>query len=176
MKLPITDQFLWKVFTFIQDADKAYDFVAPRTMKEAVYPDLLRIRREIGRRDDWKRFSQLVYYLKRNGYIAIKNLQSKQAVLLTPRGIERVVKLRWKIEGRRKRKDGKWQMIIFDVPERRKRHREVLRDGLCELGYQRLQDSVWICPYDVAKETELFLRQNDLDSYVHTFLIEEIEV
>jgi len=47
-----------------------------------------------------------------------------------------------------KRWDGKWRVLIFDIPERRKRVREQIRRTLIMIGFVRLQDSVWIYPYD----------------------------
>ena len=49
---------------------------------------------------------------------------------------------------RPKRWDGKWRVLIFDIPERRKRIREQIRRNLVGLGFFRLQDSVWVYPYD----------------------------
>ena len=67
-------------------------------------------------------------------------------------------------------------MVIFDVPEERKHAREVLRERLLELDYQRLQDSVWVSPYDVFEETERFIREQNLDDCIRIFLIEEIDI
>jgi hypothetical protein len=39
-----------------------------------------------------------------------------------------------------------------------------------------LQQSVWVCPYDVLEETEAILRKYSLDEYVKLFLIEEVEI
>ncbi|MDZ4226451.1 MAG: hypothetical protein U1C66_03090 [Patescibacteria group bacterium] len=47
-----------------------------------------------------------------------------------------------------KRWDGKWRVLIFDIPERRKGTRERVRYTLSRIGFVRLQDSVWIYPYD----------------------------
>lgn len=44
--------------------------------------------------------------------------------------------------------DGKWRVLIFDIPERRKRTREQIRRTLLALGFKHLQDSVWVYPYD----------------------------
>jgi len=176
MKLPITDEFLFQAFRLTQKVGDVHNLLAPRTMKEAVYPELRRIRRTIQKKRDWKNFSQLVYYLKRKGYIQIKNLETRDAVVLTPKGAARVLRIQNKTASKKKRKDGRWQMIIFDVPEERKRFREILRAKLQELGYQRLQDSVWVCPYEVFEETERFIREYDLDDCVRLFLIEEIDV
>lgn len=176
MKLPITDQFLLKVFKLIQGVDRAYDFFIPRTIKECIAPELFKLRREFGRQKDWKRFSQFVYYLKCKGYIKIQNLEHRQGVLLTQKGVEKVLRIQGKIKQKQKRKDGKWQMVIFDIPEKKKGLREILRGALRAIGYERLQDSVWICPYDVEKETEHTIREYDIDPYVKVFLIEEVDI
>lgn len=44
--------------------------------------------------------------------------------------------------------DGKWRVLIFDIPERRRALRVKLRHTLRSLGFHRLQDSVWVYPYD----------------------------
>ena len=44
--------------------------------------------------------------------------------------------------------DKKWRVLIFDIPERRKVTRNKIRSTLSRLGFERLQDSVWIYPYD----------------------------
>ncbi len=44
--------------------------------------------------------------------------------------------------------DKKWRLLIFDIPEYRKSLREKLRKTLLSIGFKRLQDSVWIYPYD----------------------------
>ena len=44
--------------------------------------------------------------------------------------------------------DTKWRILIFDIPERRRNIREHIRATLMHLGFYRLQDSVWVYPYD----------------------------
>ena len=39
-------------------------------------------------------------------------------------------------------------MVVFDIPERRRRVRIRLRAFMSEIGFVRLQDSVWVYPYD----------------------------
>ncbi len=48
-------------------------------------------------------------------------------------------KIRW---------DHRYRMVMFDIPEKRRGVRERLRRLMQELGFLRLQDSVWISPYD----------------------------
>jgi len=51
--------------------------------------------------------------------------------------------------GNQKKKwDGRWRMVAFDIPERRRAVRLRLRTVMREIGFVRLQDSVWVYPYD----------------------------
>lgn len=175
MTLPITDTFLLRVYDFIEELDKAYDFFAPRTMKEALCPEYLKLKREYARMKARKQFEQFLYTLKRHGYIKIKNVQQNKGILLTPKGAQRVFRLKLKTHTKQRRIDGKWEMIIFDIPERKRILRTLLREALLFLGYQKLQNSVWVCSYDVEKETENIIRRYALDPYVKVFLIGELE-
>ena len=47
-----------------------------------------------------------------------------------------------------RRWDGLWRMLIFDIPEKQKVLRDKVRRTLISIGFVRLQDSVWIYPYD----------------------------
>ena len=51
--------------------------------------------------------------------------------------------------------DGKWHFLIFDIAEERKRIREQVRRTLISFGFHRLQDSVWVFPYDCEEVLEL---------------------
>jgi phenylacetic acid degradation operon negative regulatory protein len=42
--------------------------------------------------------------------------------------------------------DGRWWIVVFDVPELQRRLRDRLRRSLRELGFGHLQDSVWVSP------------------------------
>ena len=59
-----------------------------------------------------------------------------------------------------KRWDGKWRVLIFDVPEERRTLRDKIRRTLVAIGFVRLQDSVWLYPYDC--EDVLVLLKADL--------------
>ena len=76
--------------------------------------------------------------------------------------------------GLQKREDGKWIMIIFDIPQNHKKSRNLLRSILKNLGYEMFQHSVWITPYDVAEKTEELLQWYSFEKYVRMFLIEKM--
>ncbi|KKU67192.1 MAG: Transcriptional regulator, PaaX family [Parcubacteria group bacterium GW2011_GWA2_47_16] len=49
---------------------------------------------------------------------------------------------------RPKKWDGKWRVLIFDIPEKRRRLRNKVRNTLRAVGFKQLQQSVWIYPFD----------------------------
>lgn len=51
--------------------------------------------------------------------------------------------------------DGKWRIVLFDVPEKKRRHRDYLRNLIKSLGFRELQKSVWVSPYSIPD----FLRE-----------------
>lgn len=173
MKIPITDKFLWDLYNLLESVKPPE---IPRKITDALSPDFFRLKQEWSKRKRAKGFSRLIYYLKKKGLIDIENLKGKKAILLTKKGSERVLKISLKTAGKKYRADGKWQMIIFDIPEKKRRQRDFLRNSLLVLGYKMLQKSIWVCPYNVEKETERLLRDYSLDQYVKTFLIEEITI
>ena len=176
MGIPITDQFLWDIYKLLDKTGDVVSFVFRR--RRTLYDVLPGPRNPIFekyRKDKNKRqFDDIIYYLKRNGYIKIKNLEGKKAIIITKKGINKVLKASFKAEDKIKRKDGKWIMIIFDIPEKTRKSRVLLRGILQNLGYKLFQQSVWITPYDVSEKTEKLLQLYSLDKYVKIFLIEEI--
>lgn len=51
-------------------------------------------------------------------------------------------------------KDGVWKMVIFDIPEKHKYVRTVLRAKLKQLHFKKWQNSIWISPYTMDGEIE----------------------
>lgn len=44
--------------------------------------------------------------------------------------------------------DKRYRIVMFDIPERRKSSRNRVRELMKAFGFLRLQDSVWVVPYD----------------------------
>lgn len=69
---------------------------------------------------------------------------------LTPKGgakLEQLELHEYKIK-KPKKWDKKWRLLIFDIREERRGLREKIRRTLVTIGFIRLQDSVWVYPYD----------------------------
>jgi hypothetical protein len=76
----------------------------------------------------------------------------------------------------RKRKwDGKWRVLIFDIPEFRKADRDSIRNTLISIGFMRLQDSVWIYPYDCEDLMTLLKADLKIGKNVLYMIVESLE-
>ena len=51
--------------------------------------------------------------------------------------------------------NGEWHLLVFDIEETRKKVRDNVRHALVNLGFIRLQDSVWVFPYPCEEVLEL---------------------
>lgn len=96
-----------------------------------------------------QRITQALLRLERRGLIRITGEGKKREIHLTTQGeglIDRLyagayvipMPVRW---------DGKWRLVMFDVPESRKKVRDTLRMLLRNAGFVHFQDSAWIQPY-----------------------------
>jgi phenylacetic acid degradation operon negative regulatory protein len=82
---------------------------------------------------------------------------------LTTAGAELKKSLYW---SRRRTWDGRWRVVIFDIPEKQRQLRDDLRLELKKLGFGCWQRSVWVTPFDFVRELQRFLEQNRLSEDV----------
>lgn len=70
--------------------------------------------------------------------------------------------------------DGKWRIVIFDIPERLRTGRDALRQKLRKLGFQKLQESVFIIPRPCADEINFLIEFFDLRYFVRLLETDKI--
>lgn len=116
--------------------------------------------------------------LKAKGEIEFLEMDGKKYARLTARGEKTLAyereKLRLKDEKPR-RWDRRYRLIIFDVPEKRRRVRERLRMVMRDIGFLRIQDSAWVFPYDCEEFVALLKADLHIGKDVLYAVIEEIE-
>ena|SRR3989338_8022246 len=95
--------------------------------------------------------------LRLRGLVTLVRKQHKAYYQLTEKGQKLLAKytLQEKEIKRQRRWDRLWRIFIFDIQEGRKSDRENVRTALQQLGFLRLQDSVWIYPYPCEDVVEL---------------------
>ena len=104
-----------------------------------------------------KKIYDTFYRLKEQGYINFYEKNNQVFISLTKKGEK---KAGWmqidNLEIKKTQKwDGKWRVLLFDIAELRRLHREALRGKLINMGFVMLQKSAWIIPYDCIKEVGL---------------------
>jgi len=70
--------------------------------------------------------------------------------------------------------DKLWRVVIFDIPEEKKKARDVLRERLKKLGFLELQKSVFIFPYECKDEIEFVVEIFEVRKYVRYLVVKEI--
>lgn len=186
MKLRLTEKFLWDVYELIKFKDELIDALWSKRWYgikdpfEMIWPDIYGMRdrywEQYQDKKKKERWAKMISYLRKKGYLNVKDLKNKKAVIITPKGMEKILRIKAGLGMMKQRKDRKWQMVLFDIPEDRRRDRDLFRKQLKYLGYKRLQRSIWICPYDVLELTQRLVKNYKLDRFVRLLLVEEIKI
>lgn len=97
-------------------------------------------------------------------------------LLLTEKGKLRALTFHFeKMKVERKTWDGKWRIVVFDIPEKKRHGRDALREKLCELGFYELQKSVLVFPYPCQDELDFLIEYFGLRRYVRVGILETID-
>jgi len=98
----------------------------------------------------------------------------QEGVSLTPKG-DRYVQRELIRSTAPKHWDKKWRIVIFDIPEKRKAKRHILRDSLIKIGFIKLQQSVWIYPYDCEELVVLLKADFQLGKEALYLIVDTLE-
>jgi len=97
-------------------------------------------------------------------------------IILTEQGVKKA--LRYNIDAifieEPKKWDGKWRIVVFDIPEKMKKAREALRDKLRKLGFYQLQKSVFVFPFACHDEINFIVEFFELRSNVRIMTVLDI--
>jgi DNA-binding transcriptional regulator PaaX len=106
-------------------------------------------------------------FLKRvDGFLELTERGKKALQILEAREFQMRQPKRW---------DRKWRVLIFDIPEHRKSMRDRVRRTVETIGFVRLQDSVWIYPYDCEDLIALLKADFKIGKDMLYMIVEELE-
>ncbi|OHA40384.1 MAG: hypothetical protein A3G59_02625 [Candidatus Taylorbacteria bacterium RIFCSPLOWO2_12_FULL_47_20] len=71
--------------------------------------------------------------------------------------------------------DGRWRILIFDIPEKKRVLRDGIRKTLTATGFKHLQHSVWIYPYDCKDTVSLLKKDFEIGKDLIYIITEKIE-
>ncbi|OGY99838.1 MAG: hypothetical protein A2945_02490 [Candidatus Liptonbacteria bacterium RIFCSPLOWO2_01_FULL_52_25] len=105
-----------------------------------------------------REFYDLLYRLKRDGFIAGKQTGNKNRWLRTAKGEKKIDILKKYFSETRprnkyeKENDSEIKIIAFDIPEKYRRKRWWLRGAVKSMGFTMLQKSVWVGKFKLPQE------------------------
>src|SRR3990167_2124094 len=62
--------------------------------------------------------------------------------------------------------DGKWRVVIFDIPEEKRIIRNLFRRNLKKWGFKHLQKSVWISKRNVYDKLNSYIKDLGIEKWV----------
>ncbi len=100
--------------------------------------------------------NKAIYFLTSKGKKFVNAIESRYSVLKKP----------W---------DGKFRIVIFDIPEKYGYWRRIIRRELLFFKFQQLQKSVYIGKYPMLKSFYQEMRQAGIDKHIFLFTVDEID-
>lgn len=124
-----------------------------------------------------KQIQNGLYALKRRGFVKIiQEKDEKIKIELTNKGKVRVREFSLdslKIS-KPKKWDGKWRVVIFDIPNKFNQAREALRKKLKDLEFYQLQKSVWVNPYPCEDEILFIANLFEIERFLEILVVEKL--
>ncbi len=119
-------------------------------------------------------YRSIIYRLRKRGLIKFIKQEENRFVQLTRKGeLEVLVEIaKLPVKGLW---DGKWRVVIFDIPEEAKSQRDKLRRLLKENNFYKLQASVFISPYPLNWAAIEYLNKTGLNLYIRILRVDEID-
>lgn len=116
--------------------------------------------------------SDKIRYLKSMGYIKTFSENKKEYIELTKKGLTRVDKIghdRMMID-RPEIWDGKWRIVVYDIPKDKSSERDHLRRVLIRSGFLKIQESVYVFPFPCTEEVGQIAYESGVKDYVEIFI------
>ena len=129
-------------------------------------------------RKAWRKFYESLRYLDRRGYVKILDRNDGGIrVKITHKGETIIKELDVDLMELKKQDswDGKWRLIIFDVPTTKNRNRLAFSGKLKELGFIMVQKSVWAYPYECYEELITLRKFYDIEKYATYLEVSHVE-
>lgn len=129
----------------------------------------------------WRNFNKadigrIIKRLEKQQMISLRESKGQIQIEITEKGKRRLLEYDFEnIQLRARKRDGKWRLIIFDIPEAQKSNRDVFRRKLLQLGFIRLQDSVFVSAFPCKNEIDFLCNFLEISDYVTLTTLDKIE-
>lgn len=109
------------------------------------------------------RVLQAVKRLRKQGLVDLIDGE-KLIMKLTDEGLN--FRIKEKIKTSDEKWDGKWRLVVFDIPEKRRAARDLLRIRLKDWGFRQLQKSIWISKKNCTEVLRKFVSNLGVGEWV----------
>lgn len=135
--------------------DKVYDLVHLACSKK--------YRKEVAR----QKASELIWKLKQRGYIEAAEKGKKVVYVLSEKG--KIKFLKKQIERSKNLPAGQFLAVIFDMPQKQHKARDIFRGFLKRNDFKKVQQSVWISHQDIYKILIDLVKELGIEEWVNIF-------
>lgn len=133
----------------------------------------IKIWKDINKKD----LGRIIKRLKKQEMINMQEVaDGKISITITDKGRKRLLEYDFEnLEIKHKSRDGKWRLVIFDIPEDKKNARDVFRRKLLQLDFIRFQDSVFASAYPCRMEVDFLCHFLGISDFVTVVSLNKIE-
>lgn len=107
--------------------------------------------------------SKALKRLRESGYVDFVG-EDELVLRLTDKGREKALVA--KLHSAVGKWDGKWRMVIFDIPEKKRAARDLLRYHLKAWGFTPWQQSVWVSKENCTKPLREYISSIGIEDWV----------
>ena len=126
------------------------------------------------RRIEYGAYSHSMRELQKRGTVSIISKNGQKFLKLTRKG-ELQILLEKACLPKLGVWDGKWRLVVFDIPEDAKDKRFIFRRLLKRNNFYKLQASVYISPYALNREAVQYLEKSGLINYIRILRVDEMD-
>lgn len=120
---------------------------------------------------DKSEFSQALKRLRERGWIIKDSANTNEVIFkLTDLGRDALgmdIEEEW---------DGKYRIVMFDIPEQKRVIRNLFRRRLKDWGFRMWQQSIWITKRNVTKKLNLLIRDLKIDDWIAVIESEDVYI
>lgn len=155
--------------------DLLIDFGENSVLFEDPFKRLDRAVRGYPRPKRW-RYNRAMRYLEHLEHIELVTRNDRLFVRLTQKGKVKALLARLESDFKKSNKwDGKWRVVIWDIPEDSKEQRNRIRQLVKDLGFFQLQKSVFITPHSLPSSAVAYLRECELLRFIRFLRVDKID-
>ena len=110
-------------------------------------------------------FEETLNKLIKEGFFEKRTVGNRKIFICGKEEIRRFYNENPKVFLAKEKWDGIFRAVAFDIPERERKKRVLLRKKLKYLGFGLLQRSIWISPYPLLADLKEYFKKNNLSSY-----------